>query len=105
MLKMMETALTTGEDAEMLDHETDDLIEYIDNGGVLTEDDMDFHIKSVSERLSRQIMYMKVLMMIPIFGAVPGFCDVIFYSKVHRYIDMKYRKRFLMSLIDLKKMS
>ena len=101
MLKMMEAALTTGEDAEILNEETDDLIDYIDNGGQLTDDDLDFQVKSVSERLSRQIMYTRVIMMIPIIGIVPGFLDIVFFWKVHRYIDMKYRKRFLLGQLGL----
>ena len=104
MLKMMETSLTTGEDVEILNHETDDLIEYIDGGGLLTDDDLDFHVKSASERLSKQIMYTRVIMMIPILGIVPGFLDIVYFYKVHKYIDMKYRKRFLMGQLGLTKM-
>lgn len=96
MLKMMEAALTTGDEIEDINAETDAMIEAIDRGYAFDEQALEAQIESVSSKLSQQILYLKFLQIIPIVGGVIGFSDIIYLGKVHRYIDMKYRKRFLM---------
>ncbi len=95
MVKMMGTALIAGDEAEAGNGETDDMIEFIEQGGMFTEEDLKAESKKASDRLSDRTLYMKFLMQIPIFGAIFGLCDFQFFSKIHRYVDMKYRERFL----------
>ena len=54
-------------------------------------------MKHTSEELSNQILYLKFLQLVPIAGAVAGCSDIVYLNKVHRYINIKYRKRFLLA--------
>lgn len=100
LLKMMEVSLSTGEDAETGDSEMDDMIEYVSKGGAFAEDEIDRRIKAVSDRLADKTLYMRFIQTIPIIGTVFGFCDIFIFSKIHRYIDIKYRKRFLLEALE-----
>lgn len=97
MMVMMEAALSTGEDAEEADDVTEEVIDMIDNSGLLISDELiEEQIEKVAGVLSDQILYLKALQIIPILGGIIGLTDVHFYNKVHKYIDLKYRKRFLL---------
>lgn len=98
MMKMMEAAISSGETAEILNEEVEELIRDIDCGRyIYTDGDIEYQMKNTSEELSNQILYLKFLQMIPVAGAVAGCADIVYLSKVHRYINIKYRKRFLLS--------
>ena len=98
MMKMMEAAISTGETAEALNEEVDELIQNIDSGMyTYCEGDIEEQMKHTSEELSNQILYLKFLQLVPIAGAVAGCSDIVYLSKVHRYINIKYRKRFLLA--------
>lgn len=98
MMKMMEAAISSGETAEILNEEVDELINSIDSGiYTYREGDIEAQMQHTSEELSNQILYLKFLQLVPVAGAVAGCSDIVYLSKVHRYINIKYRKRFLMS--------
>ena len=98
MMKMMEAAISSGETAEVLNEEVDGLIQNIDSGMyTYCEGDIEEQMKHTSEELSNQILYLKFLQLVPIAGAVAGCSDIVYLSKVHRYINIKYRKRFLLA--------
>ncbi len=101
MLKMMEAAISTGETAEVLNEEVDDLINSIDSGRyIYQEGDIQAQMAYTSDELANQILYLKFLQLIPVAGAVAGCSDIVYLSKVHRYINIKYRKRFLLSYVE-----
>lgn len=98
MMKMMEAAISSGETAEVLNEEVDELIQNIDSGMyTYCEGDIEEQMKHTSEELSNQILYLKFLQLVPIAGAVAGCSDIVYLNKVHRYINIKYRKRFLLA--------
>lgn len=98
MMKMMGAAISSGETAEVLNEEVDELIQNIDRGMyTYCEGDIGEQMKHTSEELSNQILYLKFLQLVPIAGAVAGCSDIVYLSKVHRYINIKYRKRFLLA--------
>ena len=98
MMKMMGAAISSGETAEVLNEEVDELIQNIDSGMyTYCEGDIGEQMKHTSEELSNQILYLKFLQLVPIAGAVAGCSDIVYLSKVHRYINIKYRKRFLLA--------
>ncbi len=101
MMKMMEASVSSGETAEVLNEEVDRLIQKIDSGAYkYREGDIEAQIKHTSEELSNRILYLKFLQLVPVAGAVAGCSDIVYLSKVHRYINIKYRKRFLSSYAE-----
>ncbi len=100
MLLMMEAALSTGEDAEEADDMVEETMELIDFQEFNIQDSfIQKEIESVSKALSDRILYLKALQVIPIFGGIIGLTDVHFFHKIHKYIDIKYRKRFLLNQV------
>ncbi len=98
MMKMMEAAISSGETAEILNEEVDVLINNIDDGIYkYQEGDIQTQMASASDELANQILYLKFLQLVPVAGAVAGCSDIVYLSKIHRYINIKYRKRFLSS--------
>ena len=52
-------------------------------------------IKITAAGLSKELLYMKFLQGIPIVGAAGGFYDAIYMKRITKYVNLKYKKRFL----------
>ena len=53
-------------------------------------------IKRTSLVLAEEMLYLKFVQGIPLVGIAGGFSDVIYQKKITDYVQMKYKRRFLL---------
>lgn len=113
ILKIIETSLMDGEELRRADMGVNELMEHMaakedggksgqgDDGGKLRAEDgqnPDRQIKRTAEALSRELLYMKFIQGLPVVGVVGGIGDAVCLKKVTGYVEMKYRRRFLLRI-------
>lgn len=99
VLKIIETALSHGDDLVLGDRQLNDFIE---QAACPADYDQGQQIKVTSSTMSTELLYLKFLQGIPIVGAVGGAYNTIYLQKVLKYAKLKYHRRFL---IDKEKSS
>ncbi len=92
ILKMIETALSYGDDLAQGDQQ---LNEFIEQSARPQDYDQGRQIKITSATMSKELLYLKFLQGIPIVGAVGGAYNTIYLQKVLKYAKLKYHRRFL----------
>ena len=91
-LRLIEAALSDGEDLRQRSRELD---EYAQRGVWTRPVGMGDQIRATARQVSGAVLYGKALQGIPVVGAVGGAGDAVCLSRVRRYAAIKYRKRFL----------
>jgi len=94
ILKMMQTALSNGESwvqrnaevEEMLEQETVDI----------TDDIFKQQVKDTASAFAMDMLLLKFIQGFPVVGIIGGTANPVYYSKVMKYVQMKYRKRYLL---------
>ena len=94
ILKMMQTALSNGESwvqrnaevEEMLEQETVDI----------TDDAFKQQVKDTASAFAVDMLLLKFIQGLPVVGIIGGAANPIYYSKVMKYVQLKYRKRYLL---------
>lgn len=92
ILMLIQGAVSYG--PEMLEV-NDQIDKYINTSEVPCDYDENVQIKITAAGLSKELLYMKFLQGIPIVGAVGGFYDAIYMRSIAKYVNLKYKKRFL----------
>ena len=100
ILKLIEAGLSYGENAERLNDELNALMEQIDSEDYTYYGLISQQIKTASEAVSKEVLYMKFIQTIPIAGAAGGISNLTCLNKVGRFAELKYRKRFIMKMIN-----
>ena len=92
VLRLIETAVSHGEQMRELDHEINRFIaeETLPEGYRTNE-----QVKETAGSLSKELLYMKFLQGTPIVGTVGGAYDVIYMKQITEYAKLKYKRRFL----------
>lgn len=54
-------------------------------------------ISRTSDVLAESLLYMKFIQGIPVAGIVGGLADTIYLKKITDYVDLKYKRRFMIS--------
>ena len=94
ILMLIQGAVSYG--TEML--EVNDQIDmYINTGNIPCDYAEKVQINITAAGLSKELLYMKFLQGIPIVGAVGGFYDAVYMKRITKYVNLKYKKRFLMN--------
>ena len=91
ILKMIETALSYGDDLAQGDQQ---LNEFIEQSAWPQDYDQGRQIKITSATMSKELLYLKFLQGIPIVGAVGGAYNTLYLQKVLKYAKLKYHRRF-----------
>lgn len=98
ILLLIQGALSSGQELKDINAEIDKYIE----GDIELDDDMEAKIKAASECLSKELLYMKFLQGIPFVGAVGGAYNAIYMTRVSKYAELKYRRRFYLAKMNVK---
>ena len=53
-------------------------------------------IKSTSDALAKELLYLKFVQGIPIVGVIGGLSDMVYQKKISDYAALKYKRRFLL---------
>lgn len=100
ILKLIETGLSYGAEAEKLNDEANRLMERIDNEDYIYYGLISQQIDTAAEAVSKEVLYMKFVQTVPVIGAAGGISNLTCLNKVGRYAELKYRKRFIMRMIN-----
>lgn len=94
ILKMMQTALSKGEDWVQRNSEVDELLatESIE----VTEETFQQQMQDTASVFAMDMMLLKFIQGLPVVGMIGGAANPVYYSKVMKYVQLKYRKRYLL---------
>ena len=98
ILCMMETALRTGEDWVAGNGRVEELL--IRDIAEPSQTDFDTQIKATASAFAMDMLILKFIQGIPVVGILGGAANPVYYHKVMHYVKLKYRKRYLMGLIN-----
>lgn len=93
ILLLIEGAVSCGQEMLDIDAEID---RFIENNRFPICYDEKIQIEKTAAGLSKELLYMKFLQGIPIVGAVGGIYDAVYMKRITEYVNLKYKKRFLM---------
>ena len=93
ILKMMSAALSTGEEWQQRSQEIDRIL----SGGVqdISDEAYQAQLQDTASVFAVDMLLMKFIQGLPIVGVIGGAANPVYYRKVLRYVQLKYRKRFL----------
>lgn len=94
ILRLIRTSLLKGPELET---ENDAVNRLIQGGipGSCARDELSDAIRSASDTLSQELIYLKFLQGIPIAGVIGGLSDAVYLKKITAYASLKYYRRFL----------
>ena len=96
ILKVMEASMQSGEAWISVNEDVDAYL--CQNAHViLTEKELEEQIGKTASAFATDMLVMKFIQGIPIVGMIGGGANPIYYQKVMRYVQLKYRKRYLLS--------
>ena len=96
ILKMMQTALTSGEEWISRNREVDEMLhlETLEIGeGILKH-----QMQDTASVFAMDMLIMKFIQGLPIVGILGGAANPVYYHKIMKYVQLKYRKRYLLKL-------
>lgn len=93
ILKMMETALQTGEGWIQGNAEVDTMLRFqtVD----ITEEQLNEQVNTTASVFAMDMLLLKFIQGLPVVGIIGGAANPIYYNKVMKYVQLKYRKRYL----------
>lgn len=100
ILMMMETSMSTGTTWSELNTKVDEFIkqEILIN---LTEEEIRMQMQSTSNAFATDMLVTKFIQGLPVIGVVGGAMNPVYYHKIMAYVQLKYRKRYLLRKISL----
>lgn len=96
ILKMMAAALSGGEDWQERSEEIDNLM--AGAAGDTSEEAYQAQLQDTAAVFAVDMLLLKFIQGLPVVGIVGGAANPVYYRKVLRYVQMKYRKRYLWKL-------
>ena len=95
ILKMMQTALSTGESWIQRNAEVEQMLEFetVD----ITDDLFKQQVKDTASAFAMDMLLLKFIQGLPIVGIIGGAANPVYYGKVMKYVQLIYRKRYLLS--------
>ena len=94
ILKMMQTALSSGETWILKNAEVDEMLSFETVG--LTDELFRQQVKDTASAFAMDMLLLKFIQGLPLVGIFGGAANPIYYSKVMKYVQLKYRKRYLL---------
>ena len=92
ILLLIQGAVSHGKEMQDIDKCIDDYILHVE----IPEDyNEQKQIEQTAKALSEELLYMKFLQGIPLVGVVGGAYDVVYLKQITEYVNLKYKKRFL----------
>lgn len=102
LLKLLEASVSTGEAWKRCNEEVDRMMEV--SGEVWIPSDTDAAKQKVSEQMTKtadafavDMLAAKFIQGLPIIGLAGGLSNPVYYRRIMKYVQLKYRKRYLKS--------
>lgn len=98
ILKMMAASLSEGEDWQVRSEEIDDLLagEECDT----SEAAYRAQLQDTAAMFAVDMLLLKFIQGLPIVGMIGGAANPVYYRRILRYVQLKYRKRYLWKLYN-----
>lgn len=94
ILKMLAAALSTGEDWDRRNREVDAILTWEER--TVTEEEFRIQVKETASVFAMDMLLLKFIQGLPVIGVVGGAMNPVYYSRILRYVQLKYRKRYLL---------
>lgn len=101
ILKMMEASLSKGGDWYRCNREVEEMLR---TPAAPDEDILKEQIRRTGEAFAMDMLLVKFIQGMPIVGILGGAANPLYYNKVMQYVQLKYRKRYLLSVARRKGM-
>lgn len=98
ILKMMEASLKSGYSWQQLNREVDEML--LEKDEVVSNLEFDIQIQRTASAFAMDMLVLKFIQGLPIVGVLGGVANPVYYNKVMSYVQLKYRKRYLLELCD-----
>ncbi len=95
ILKMIETAMLSGEDWIAANAEVNQFILQAAHA-VPGNDEMKEQIEKTADAFATEMLVTKFVQGLPVVGMLGGAANPVYYRRIMRYVQLKYRKRYLM---------
>lgn len=94
VLKMMQTALSSGETWAQRNAEVNEMLELetVD----ITDDVFHQQVNDTASTFAVDMLLLKFVQGLPVVGIIGGAANPVYYTKVMKYVQLKYRKRYLL---------
>lgn len=94
ILKMMQTALSNGENWTQGNAEVEEMLtlETVD----ITDEVFKQQVKDTASTFAMDMLLLKFIQGLPVVGIIGGAANPVYYRKVMKYIQLRYRKRYLL---------
>ena len=98
ILKMLSTSLSTGDAWAEGNAQVEEMItlETVD----ITQEDLAQQIKQTASVFAMDMLLLKFIQGLPVIGILGGAANPVYYHKVMKYVQLKYRKRYLLRLLE-----
>ena len=93
ILRMMEASLKQGRDWLRCNEKVDALL---DADSEISEEVFQHQLKKTASAFAMDMLLLKFIQGMPVVGVLGGAANPVYYNKVMKYVQMKYRKRYLM---------
>lgn len=94
ILKMMAASLSTGEEWFRRNKEVNDWL--LKPAEEISNEDFEAQIQAASNAFAVDMLLLKFIQGMPVVGVLGGAANPLYYSKVMRYVQVKYKKRYLL---------
>lgn len=94
ILKMMQTALSSGEEWVQRNGEVEQLL-VLETVGI-TDEMFKQQVKDTASAFAMDMLLLKFVQGLPVVGIIGGAANPVYYNKVMKYVQLKYRKRYLL---------
>lgn len=96
ILNMMAASLITGEERIEWDEMIDKLITEVPDK--VTQEVLEEQIRETASVFAMDMLLLKFIQGMPVVGLLGGVANPVYYSRVLKYVQLKYRKRYLLKL-------
>lgn len=98
ILSMMAAALTSGPAWDEANAEVDSLL--TEEQITVTEEVLDRQSKETASIFAMDMLLLKFIQGMPVVGLIGGAANPVYYHKVMQYVQLKYRKRYLLKQLS-----
>lgn len=98
ILTMMKAALSTGSAWDRADREVESLM--TQETIVVTEEALNTQIRQTAEQFAVDMLLLKFIQGMPVVGFLGGAANPVYYRRVMKYVQIKYRKRYLQNQLQ-----
>lgn len=93
ILKMMAAALTYGDNWAPANEEVDALMQMQELA--VTEEELNTQLRETASVFAMDMLLIKFIQGLPVVGILGGVANPVYYNRVVKYVQLKYRKRYL----------